>query len=133
MKKATREWVRKAEADYQLAAKLDKEEELFYDQRCFLCQQSTEKYLKALLEEIALAVTKTHDLERLLNVLLPHFPPLRSLRRGLRYLTDFAVEPRYPGEWKTKREAKAALRWAGKVRDACRSLLGVRPPRRRRK
>src|SRR5207253_3169949 len=68
-----------------------------------------------------------------LDVLLPHFPPLRSLRRGLRYLTDFAVEPRYPGEWKTKRQAKSALRWAGKVREACRILLRIRPPRRRRR
>ena len=133
MKKATREWVRKAEADYQLAAKLDKEKEPFYDHRCFLCQQSTEKYLKALVEENAIPVAKTHDLERLLNVLLPHYPPMRSLRRGLRFLTDFAVEPRYPGEWQTKRQAIAALRWASRVRDACRVLLGLHPPRRGRK
>ena len=56
-----------------------------------------------------------------------------TLRRGLRFLTDFAVEPRYPGEWQTKRQAIAALRWAGKVRDACRAILGFRLSRRRRK
>jgi HEPN domain-containing protein len=133
MKKATREWVRKAEADYQLAAKLDREREPFYDHRCFLCQQSSEKYLKALLEERAIPVAKTHDLEGLLNVLLSHHPRLRSLRRGLRFLTDFAVEPRYPGEWKTKRQALSALRWASKVRDACLLILAIRPSRRRRR
>ena len=85
------------------------------------------------MEENAIPVTKTHDLERLLQVLLPHYPPMRSLRRGLRFLTDCAVEPRYPGEWQTKRQAIAALRWPGRVRDACRAILGLRPPRSRRK
>ena len=55
------------------------------------------------------------------------------MRRGLLFLTDFAVDPRYPGTGTSKREAVSALRWAGKVRDACRLLLGLRPPRRRRK
>ena len=45
----------------------------------------------------------------------------------------YNVDPRYPGTGTSKREAAAALRWASKVRDACRSLLGLRPPRRRRK
>ena len=48
--------------------KLAREKEPFYDHRCFLCQQSAEKYLKALLEECAIPVTKTHDLEQLVNV-----------------------------------------------------------------
>jgi HEPN domain-containing protein len=126
MKKATREWVRKAEADFQLATKLEKEKERFYDHRCFLSQQLTEKYLKALLEENAILVAKTHDLDRLLNDLLPHYPQLRGLRRGLRFLTDFAIEPRYPGEWTTKRQAASAYRWAGRIRDACRKILGLR-------
>jgi hypothetical protein len=49
----------------------------------------------------------------------------------LEFLTDFAVDPRYPGSGTSKREAASALRWSGKVRDACRNLLGLRPPRRR--
>jgi hypothetical protein len=49
------------------------------------------------------------------------------------FLTRFAVETRYPGDKASKREARAALRWAGKVRDAVRLLLGIRPPRKRRK
>ena len=98
MKKATREWVRKAEADYQAAAELAHASKPFHDQVCFHCQQSAEKYLKALLEELAIPVKKTHELERLLAELRPHHPRLRSLRRGLLFLTNFAVEPRYPGD-----------------------------------
>jgi hypothetical protein len=49
------------------------------------------------------------------------------------FLTRFAVDTRYPGDKAGKREAHAALRWAGKVRDAVRPLLGIRPPPKRRK
>ena len=125
MKRATREWVRKTEADYQAAKELAGARARFHDQVAFHCQQAAEKYLKGLLEELAIAVAKTHDLDELLDDVRPHHPSLRSLRRGLLYLTDFAVEPRYPGENTSKREAAAALRWAGKVREACRTLLGI--------
>jgi HEPN domain-containing protein len=77
----------------------------------FHCQQSAEKYLKGLLEELAIPVEKTHELERLLKKLLPHHPSLRSVRRGCEFLTQFAVPVRYPGENASKRQAEAAMRW----------------------
>lgn len=131
MKRTTREWVGKAEDDYQLAAEGSRLSRPFHDQVCFHCQQAAEKYLKAVLEQLGLSVPKTHDLERLLGALLPHHPTLRPLRRGLAFLTNFSVAIRYPGERAFKRQAVSALRWAGKVRSACRSLLGIRSPRRR--
>jgi HEPN domain-containing protein len=132
MKRATREWVRKAEADYQVAAVLAQTRKSFPDQICFHCQQAVEKYLKALLEELALRVEKTHELDRLLTSLLPHYSELRSLRRGLLFLTNFAVEPRYPGENASLRQANSSLRWAARVRDDCGRILGIqrRKPRR---
>jgi HEPN domain-containing protein len=133
MKKATREWVRKAEKDYRFAIKNARSREPFHDQLCFLFQQATEKYLKALQEELGIAIPRTHVLKDLVALLVPHHPTLTSLRRGLTFLTRFAVETRYPGDSATRRDTQAALRWAGRVRDACRSLLGLRPTRRRRK
>ena len=62
MTKLTREWVRKAEDDYRHAARTAEGNERFYDQVCFHCQQSAEKYLKAQLEELGLPVPRTHDL-----------------------------------------------------------------------
>lgn len=50
---------------------------------------------------------------------------MSKLRRGLDFLTRFAVDTRYPGESASKRQADSALRWAGKVRGACRTLLGL--------
>ena len=58
---------------------------------------------------------------------------LRPLRRGLEFLSRFAVGPRYPGYDASKRQAVAAYRWAGKVRDGARALLGLPPTRGRRK
>ena len=130
MKRRTREWVRKAESDYCLADRTALAKVPFHDQVCFLCQQSAEKYLKALLAELGLAIPRTHNLDDLLALADPHHSSLGSLRRGLIFLTDFAVEFRYPGMSATKRQAASALRWAGKVRDACRPLLGLRPSRR---
>jgi len=133
MKKAVREWVQKAESDYQLASQAATADKPFHDQVCFLCQQSAEKYLKTLLAEARLGIPRTHNLDDLLSLLLPHHPSLRSLRRGLIFLTDFAVDIRYPGERASKRQAASALRWAGKVREACRALLGVGQSRRKRR
>src|SRR4051812_15496077 len=105
MKRLTREWVRKAEADYQFAVRAARRSDPFYDQRCFLCQQAAEKYLKALLEELGQPVPRTPTLHQLLGLLRPPRPPLRPFSRGLRFLTRFAVATRYPGARATKRQA----------------------------
>ncbi len=104
-----------------------------HDLVCFHCQQAAEKYLKAVLNEQGLPVPRTHDLEGLLSLLLPTCPQLRTLRRGLKFLFQFVVDARYPGFSATRRQAASALRWAGQVREACRALLGLRTPPRRRK
>lgn len=85
------------------------------------------------MEEIGLAVPHTHNLVSLLPFLTPHHPTLPSLRRGLDFLTRFAVHTRYPGDSSTKRQAVAALRWADDTRAAARAVLGLRPRRLRRK
>lgn len=95
------------------------------DAACFHCQQSVEKYLKALLQENGAAVPKTHDLEDLLDLLLPFDSTLAPLRRGLMSLTKFAVEYRYPGERATTQRMKAAMRRAERVRRELRKRLGL--------
>src|SRR5947207_8685220 len=124
MKKTTREWVKKAEQDYVLARQGSRSKVPVHDGVCFHCQQCAEKYLKGLMEELGLSVPKTHYLDVLLTALAPHHPTLRSLRRGLLFLSDFAVDIRYPGSNASKRQAVAALRWADRVRTAARTLLG---------
>src|SRR5436309_747348 len=121
MKKATRAWVKKAEQDHAFAEHGSRSKIPVHDGVCFHCQQCAEKYLKGLMEERGLLVPKTHDLDQLLADLLPHHPTLRSLRRGLLFLSDFAVDVRYPGNNASKRQAVAALRWADRVRTQARA------------
>ena len=130
MRKKTREWVRKAENDFAGAVVLAKNPKSLHDLVAFSSQQCAEKYLKALLEELKMPIPYTHDLFKLLTLLLPTHPSLRNLRRGSQYLQDFAVDYRYPGRNTTRRQATAAMRWAGKIRDAAQKLLGLplRPP-----
>jgi len=83
--------------------------------------------LKALLEELGATIPKTHNLIVLAQLLVANYPDLRSFRRGLDFLTRFAVATRYPGDWASKRQAAAAMRWATRVRGSCRTVLGLLP------
>src|SRR5271155_1908416 len=122
MKRMTREWVRKAEEDHKAAKQARRSKSPLHDIVCFHCQQCAEKYLKALLEELGAGIPKTHNLVALMPPPVPHHSSLRAFRRGLDYLTRFAVDTRYPGDHASKRQAVSALRWAVRVRDACRKF-----------
>jgi HEPN domain-containing protein len=125
MKKLTAAWVKKAEADHLRAVTMARILRNDHDGVCFHCQQAAEKYLKALLQELGLGVPRTHLLRDMAALLLPHYPRLRTLQRGLKFLTRFAVDIRYPGEDATKRQSAAALRWMQRVRTEARTLLGL--------
>jgi len=127
MKPSTREWIKKAEADYQLALILSRRRKVtFHGHGCFLCQQSAEKYLKARLEEADIMSPKTHDLKKLLNLLLPVEPLWAAMLSALAGLTDYAVEFRYPGHEATARQMKEALKAAKTVRKEARLALGLK-------
>ena len=71
MNSLTREWVDKAEADFQTVQReLRARKCPNLDGACFHAQQCIEKYLKARLQEAGIPFPKIHDLSRLLDVLL---------------------------------------------------------------
>ena len=125
MKRLTEGWVRKAESNFISATVLREHAQRQHDEICFFCQQSAEKYLKALLAERNETIPKTHNLVAILRLITPHHPEFRTFRRGLDFLTRFAVDTRYPGDDAGFRQAAAALRWAERIREVCRSLLGI--------
>ncbi len=55
-------WLEKAEHDYQIARILADGELVFYDEACFHCQQSVEKFFKAVIIYHTGGFKKTHDL-----------------------------------------------------------------------
>lgn len=125
MKKSTADWVRKAEADWVAARRLGKQKPIVFDVSCFCCQQTVEKYFKALLNEEGAPVPRTHDLDNLLDLLLAHDATLKKLRRGLKGLTLYAVEFRYPGFHANARQVQSALRRAERARREIRVRLGL--------
>jgi len=92
MKPSTHEWIKKAESDYQAALALSRRRKLtFHD------EQSAEKYIKARLEEANIRFQKTHDLDMLLQYVLPVEPLWAALLPALLRLNRYAVRFRYPG------------------------------------
>jgi HEPN domain-containing protein len=69
------------------------------DTVCFHAQEAAEKAIKGLLPFFQVTFPKTHDLVRLLDISLPHFPELTQYREELAALSEFAVEIRYPDDW----------------------------------
>ena len=117
MKPVTHEWVAKAEADFISAGRECRARTRpNYDAACFFSQQCVEKYLKARLTEAGIPFSKTHDLEVLLDLVLPSEPLWEAFRPMLGSLTSFAVAFRYPGESATREIARLALRNAKTIR-----------------
>jgi HEPN domain-containing protein len=85
MKRETKEWIRKAEMDWESALDLSaaafRSHKVFHDTICFHCQQTAEKYLKALVQELGAVVPRTHDLELILERLSRGNYARRAFRR----------------------------------------------------
>ena len=126
MKAATREWIRKAESDYQLAVSLMRRRKVpVRDHVCFHFQQSAEKYVKGRLEEAGLRFPKTHDIAALLQVAASVEPLWPAMTVAARRLNKFSVNVRYPGDDASQSEMKAAHRDAKLIRREARAALRV--------
>ncbi len=97
----------------------------FYDHACFHAQQGAEKYLKARIEEVDLMAPKTHDLKKLLKLILPLEPLWAALLTPLSALSEYAVEFRYPGHSASADDMKEALMHAKVVRKEVRLAFGL--------
>lgn len=96
-----------------------------YDAACFHTQQCAEKYLKARLQEAAIPFQKTHDLEKLLKLVIAVEPAWQTLANELKDLNDFAVDIRYPGPAATKSDAQEAIKNCRRVRAVIRAAFGL--------
>ena len=89
---------------------------------CSHAQQAAETSLRAALLLAGNDIPYTHDLVELAD-LLPSAWRVRDARVDLGSLTRWAVEGRYPGEWKEPTEADAvkAMDWANQIHYSVRS------------
>lgn len=130
MKPEVKEWLVKADADLDTAKReVVVVESPSYDAVCFHAQQCAEKYLKAVLLESGLRIPRIHDLETLLNHLMPLYPALSRVLHFARTLSAMAVEVRYPGMSADEDDASESIVAALAIRDEVRFIfkLGSAP------
>ena len=126
MKASTGEWIQKADADFISSGREYRaRKQPNYDAACFFAQQCIEKYLKARLVEGSVTFPRTHDLEALLDLVLPMEPMWDSFRSAVNELTSFAVAFRYPGESATREMARTAVRNAASIRNQMRQDMSL--------
>ena len=126
MNPLTREWITKAEGDFETAGRELRAKKPNYDSACFHAQQCVEKYFKARLQEASISFPYTHDLVALLNLLIPVEPLWTGLSASAKLLTQHAIKVRYPGSWVTRTQAKDAFGRCQEIRRLVRASLGLR-------
>ena len=124
----TREWVAKAESDYDGACEaLRSRRKSRLDRICFFSQQCVEKYLKARLTESGITFPRIHELSILLQLCLPIEPKWIVFDQSLAAMTQFGVLIRYPGTWATLSEAQQGIRTCRRFRTKARQSLNLPP------
>lgn len=120
-----RHWVRKAEDDLETARHLlAKRADLGFSIG-FHAQQAAEKYVKAVLVCHQVEFPKSHDLERLAELVSNTNSVFATVVRAATELTTYAVEARYPSELPepTVAEVNRAFALAETIRDAAKRIL----------
>ena len=91
-------WIEKGDRDLLLAQDALPKLFSYPDLVCYHCQQAAEKYLKSLLLYHGLTVRKTHDLEELIDFLIPFEPSISAdhYNNALK-INEYGILMRYPG------------------------------------
>lgn len=119
-----KEWVAKAHADFALAGReMRAGRRRSNDGIYFHAQQCIEKLMKAVLTDKGVVPPKTHDLVVLSTELAVHAPLWSWDNAQLRFLTQGAVQFRYPGSTATGADARQAMNYARRLRTALLALL----------
>ena len=114
-----RQWLEIAEKDLRVAKFLaNNMHPMPVEKICNDCQQSVEKDLKGYLFNNDIEPPKTHNLVDLLAMCANIQPGFSKFEKQCRYLTKFAVIPRYPNELHlTEDDAKVAIRFAEEIKE----------------
>ncbi|MBM3266565.1 MAG: HEPN domain-containing protein [Candidatus Sericytochromatia bacterium] len=120
-------WLRFAQEDLESAQTILREQGRAWRNACWHALQAAEKACKAVLVLNGIAYPRTHDLDRLV-LLLP--AEMRSLIAGsdLSWLSEWAIESRYPGDWPEaeRQDAERAIAIAGRVCERAAEVLSLR-------
>ena len=121
-----KQWVNKAKSDLTAAVDLLSVESEALDAICFHSQQAAEKYLKAMMAANQMTIPYEHSLPMLMKLLGNLVPQQRDFQKEVAWLSQFAVEVRYPaksGGAVSKEHAHRALRIAREIKNVAEQQL----------
>lgn len=120
-----RAWLRRARSNLARARAAPTAPEILYEDLCFDAQQAAEKAVKAVLVHRSVEFPKTHDLNRLLGLVLADGLDVPEAIREADRLTRHAVQSRYPGPWSVSEDDyRRALALAEAVVECAAALVG---------
>lgn len=113
-------WIRRAEEDLSVAEQLLSDGVPYFGSIGFHAQQSAEKFLKAFLVWHQIEFPKTHDLNKLLQLVATCNKSISEALQGILVLTDYGVDTRYPADLPelNATEATQAVELARQTKDA---------------
>lgn len=124
MSEETREWLEKAEADFETAAReAAVRNRPNTDAVCFHAQQCVEKWMKGVLCAKGVRIPFTHDLVMLNELVAKACPGWATDEAALYRLTRGAVQFRYPMARSTVGDARTAFSIAEELRSRLLVLL----------
>jgi HEPN domain-containing protein len=120
-----RQWLAKAEEDYAVAEHLLIQNTPYLGAIGFHAQQAAEKFFKAFLVRHQVEFPKTHDLDKILDLVATVDESLAESLRAAVALNPYGVDIRYPADFPemTREDAGNAVKLAGEVRKAIKTLL----------
>ena len=127
MQSGTKEWVEFAERDYEASLQLAESHNPPFEIIGYHCQQTAEKYLKAMLIENNQQVPHIHDLGKLNSECRKIQTELEQIQDVCERLTPFGTVTRYPGSsMKVSADhLPLVLAWTQKVRETVRNQLNI--------
>jgi len=93
------QWIEKVKIDFDVATYLNSKDSKFFETVAFHCQQAAEKFLKAYLVSYQIEFPKTHDIEKLLELVSERDSELANQLKIAKILSPYSVEMCYPGEY----------------------------------
>jgi HEPN domain-containing protein len=121
-KNLVKQWLEKAENDFNLASELLSEKRPYLEAIGFHSQQAAEKYLKAFLVHHQIEFPKTHNLDEILDLVESVNPDIAKTLKDINELNPYGVDIRYPEDFVeiSDEEANRAVELASKVMDKIR-------------
>jgi len=110
------DWLTRAKSSLSLS-KIEKPDDVFYEDLCFHAQQAVEKALKAVCVKNNIKFRLVHDIGELIETLSKNGIEIKDAIREATTMTEYAVEFRYPGTYEplSENEYKKSIEIAEKV------------------